>query len=422
MRPPLLELKDLEAGYAEVAALTEVSLRIGKGEFVALVGPNGSGKSTLIRALSRGLPPRQGAVLLDGADLYHLAPRAVARRIGVVPQNGSPGFPFSVLEVVLMGRSPHLGRLSLEGRRDYDIAERCLRVTDTWHLRDRSVNAVSGGEKQRVMIARALAQEPEILLLDEPTAFLDIAHQISILDLVKELNGTQGLTVLAALHDLNLASQYAQRLLMLDHGRVVADGSPGEVITPERILQVYRTQVAVRVNPLSGRPYVTLMGGAETRPAPTRSSSIHVIAGAGMGSELMERLVHLGYRVSAGVLNVEDSDQQTAERLGIDRAEEAPFSPITDEPHERNRELIRAADFVVVAPIPFGQGNLRNLEAAVEAGAAGKRVVLLDDPGIQDRDFADGAATALYEQLRLQGATVVSNTVEALGYLETEAP
>lgn len=230
----LLEIRDLAVRYDAALALEGIGFAVEAGEFVGLVGPNGSGKSTLVRAISRVLPAAAGNIALDGRDLAAMPQREVARRVAVVAQESAPAFDYSALEIVLMGRAPHLRRFAFEGARDLAVAAECLRAVHADQLAGRPVSALSGGERQRVMIARALAQEPRLLILDEPTAHLDINLQIEVMDLVRRLNAERGLTVLVVLHDLNLAAQYCHRLLLLREGRLAADGPPAEVITPSK--------------------------------------------------------------------------------------------------------------------------------------------------------------------------------------------
>jgi iron complex transport system ATP-binding protein len=214
------------------------------------------------------LPLWAGEVRLFGRPLTSLARREVARHIAVIPQTTTLFFSFSVLDVVLLGRTPHLNRWRGEQRADYDLARQSLERVDALHLQDRLVTELSGGERQRVVIARALAQEPEILLLDEPTTYLDINHQLEIFELLRQLNEEHHLTLLCVSHDLNLAAEYCRRLLLLHEGRVFAAGPPEQILTAAHIAEVYRATVDVRPNPLSGRPQVNVAARAagKTRP------------------------------------------------------------------------------------------------------------------------------------------------------------
>jgi iron complex transport system ATP-binding protein len=275
----MLQIRDLTLAYGERVALRDVSLSLARGELLGVVGPNASGKSSLIRAITNVVTPQQGEVRLDGSPVRRISQREMAQRVAVVPQNPALPEAFTALEVVLMGRTPHLGLLQSERRADWAAVRRALEQTDAWHLVDRRIGELSGGERQRVVVARALAQETPLLLLDEPTAHLDVGHQATVLELVLRLCRSDGAdsrpkAVLAVVHDLTLAAQYCDRLAMLSEGCLVALGSPQEVLTPQVLASVYRTQVSVFPHPLTGRPVVTpAVNGAVAGGQVVRGSS-----------------------------------------------------------------------------------------------------------------------------------------------------
>jgi iron complex transport system ATP-binding protein len=257
----VLAAREIEVRYEanREPILSGLTLELRAGEIAGVIGPNGSGKSTLVRALSRALRPESGAVLLDDNDLYgQVSARRSAQRVGVVPQSAVVTFDFTVREIVRMGRDPHLPPRPFAGESAADerIVDEALAATGVTDLADRFATTLSGGEWQRVLLARALAQHPDVLLLDEPTAHLDIRHQWDVLALARSLAQQGGKAVLAVLHDLNLAAAFCDRLILLSQGRIVADGSPAEVLTPEYILAVYGTPVHVLAHPVSGRPYI----------------------------------------------------------------------------------------------------------------------------------------------------------------------
>jgi len=260
--PPAIEARGLVCGYEGREVLHGLDLTVSRGAFLGVLGPNGSGKSTLLRAITGARPLTAGEATLLGIPVRRAHRRRIAQRVGVVPQATGVPFEFTAREVVAMGRAPHITRLHGESERDRYAIEAALDRTDTQALRDRFVSELSGGEAQRVIIARALAQEPELLLLDEPTAFLDLNHQIDVFELLRRLNRDQGLTVLCVSHDLNLASLYCDRVILLREGRIAADGAPGDVVTTEQIREVYGAQVLVDTDTPSGRPRVTLIGGS----------------------------------------------------------------------------------------------------------------------------------------------------------------
>jgi iron complex transport system ATP-binding protein len=253
----MLTVEQLDAGYGDSLVLQGVTLAVAPGEFLGVLGPNGCGKTTLLRVLRGTLRPRRGHVRLENRDLRVIDARALARTMAYLPQDLAIDLDFTVRELALMGRSPHLSRFVSESAEDRRVAKRAMELADVLHLADRPVTALSGGERQRALIAMCLAQEPKILLLDEPTNHLDLSHQLSILDLMARLN-RDGLAVVGVFHDLNLAAEYCGRLVLMANGRVVASGSPAEVITEEAIQGVYGVQVTVERNRLSQRPHVVL--------------------------------------------------------------------------------------------------------------------------------------------------------------------
>jgi iron complex transport system ATP-binding protein len=257
-----LTIRKLSAGYGARLVLREVSLEVRGGEVVALVGPNGAGKSTLIRVVSGVLPARSGEVRLDEADLLRQSPAFRARRVAVVPQMPHLPEAFTVGDIVLMGRTPHLPLWAGESRRDCEIAWSAMTRARVQDLAERRVGELSGGEVQRVLLARALAQEPQVLLLDEPTAHLDLKHQVGVLELVRTLAREEKLAVLMTLHDLNQAAQYADRVALLQRGEIAAQGSPSEVFNAELLSRVYGVAVSVGLHPVSGTPVVLPTGAA----------------------------------------------------------------------------------------------------------------------------------------------------------------
>jgi iron complex transport system ATP-binding protein len=255
-----LEVQNISLSYNHHPVVSNLSFTLTPGELVGLIGPNGCGKTSIIKALSRVLAPRSGKVLLDGKEIICIPRSDLARQVGVVPQNPYLPETFTVSEVVLLGRNPHLGLLRSESPRDMAIAWWAMDRTGITALAERRMGELSGGERQRVTIARVLAQEPQVILLDEPTANLDICHQLEILDLIRGLCDEKNLAVLIALHDLNLATQYCHRLLMMKQGQVHAEGTPAEVMTAANIKEVYGTDSYIYPHPENNLPVVMLAG------------------------------------------------------------------------------------------------------------------------------------------------------------------
>ncbi|MDD5130497.1 MAG: ABC transporter ATP-binding protein [Candidatus Omnitrophica bacterium] len=257
----LLKIKDLSGGYYKEDVIKGLSLDVNQGDFLVIIGPNGSGKTTLLRLLTRVLPSNKGEIYYNDANIVRMNLKEFCRKIAFVSQDISTGFSFTVMELVLMGRIPHLKRLQYETKKDIEIAREKLHLTDTLSLKDKRIDELSAGERQRVVIARALAQEPELLFLDEPTAHLDIGHQVQTLDLLKKLNRKNNLTIVMILHDLNLASAYSNRIVLLDKGIIFKEGSPEEVLTYQNIEAVYKTLVLVNNNSVTGKPNIVLVPG-----------------------------------------------------------------------------------------------------------------------------------------------------------------
>ena len=249
-----LQLRNVTLAYDRRLVLENISFGLQQGELLGLVGPNGCGKSTLIKGITRVLPLRAGHIFIDKRDIATLGTIELARLVAVVPQGPVLPEAFTAFEVVIMGRTPHLGLLRHESRSDVEIAMHAMKMTKTEHLADRRVGELSGGERQRLTIARALTQKPEIILLDEPTAHLDINFQVETLDLISSLCKEDRLTAMAALHDLNLAAQYCDRIIMLNNAGIHAEGSPKDVITVENVREVYDAEVCITPHPLNDLP------------------------------------------------------------------------------------------------------------------------------------------------------------------------
>jgi iron complex transport system ATP-binding protein len=255
----MLEINNLSCGYYKELVLRDIDLTINSGEIVGIIGPNGSGKTTLLRAITRLVKPRNGEIFFEGKNIWQMSFRKLAQTVAVVSQQIEPA-PMKVEDFILLGRIPYYESFQfLETERDTDIAGRCMEITDTLQFKNRSMEEMSGGERQLVFIAKALAQEPKLLLLDEPTSHLDITHQVKILDLIKRLNKEFGLTVMMVLHDLNLASEYCQKIALFSEGRIYKLGAPQDVLQYQIIEDVYKTVVVVEKNPISKKPFVMII-------------------------------------------------------------------------------------------------------------------------------------------------------------------
>ncbi|MFA5099855.1 MAG: ABC transporter ATP-binding protein [Candidatus Omnitrophota bacterium] len=257
----LLSIENICGGYGRKNVVNNISLDVNEGDVLGLIGPNGSGKTTLLRLATRILQPHEGSILFRQKNIYTMHLKEFCRNVAFVAQDIGTNFSFTVMEIVLMGRIPHLKRMQFETKKDIQIAEDALQVTASLHLKDKMIDELSAGERQRIIIARAIAQEPRLLFLDEPTSHLDIGHQIQILDLLKKLNREQNVTIVMVQHDLNLAGCYCNRIALLDSGTVYKQGTPEGVLTYQNIEAVYKTIVLVNENPITKKPNIVLVPG-----------------------------------------------------------------------------------------------------------------------------------------------------------------
>jgi len=415
--PSIIRMESVDFRYPKRHIFSGLSLSLEEGEVLGLIGPNSSGKTTLLKLMDGLLQPSRGKIFLGEKDLRQIPRSQVAQMIAVVPQTMEVPFSFTVGEIVLMGRAPYLTRFGWEKQKDLDITREAMALTDVAGLEDRIFWELSQGEKQRVLIARALAQEPRVILLDEPTSHLDINHQVEINELIRRLNLQRKLTVLHISHDLNLAGEYCHRIVLLHRGSVFSIGTPSQVLTEENIRRVYETTVLVEKNPLSGSPRVTLIGRAKMeKPGPQKA--VHLICGEGSGVDSARRLLLRGYRVSLGVLNIGDTDQKIGKTLGLAMALEEPFSSISDRAMQENRNLIAKADLVLVERFHIGPGNLVNLQAALEVLEEGKKMIVLENN--LEYDFTGGEAKAHYRRLKEKGAVFIPDHSRLLEEVEKQ--
>lgn len=394
----VLSVGNLNFSINGIEILKNVSFRISKGEFTGLIGPNGAGKTTLLKCLN-GLNKPEGRVDIMGKSLNSIGDRKIAREIALMHQNTTIGFAFPALEVVLMGRYPYLRRMQWESGEDYKIARKNMEFTNTLEFENQVIDHVSGGERQRVLFAKTLTQTTDIILLDEPTANLDITHQEQIFRYSKELC-SEGKTVIAAVHDLKIASRYCTRLILMSKGEIVADGIPEEVLTTDNLSKVYGVNALVYRNRLTGLLDIYISGeDAQTK----RDVKIHVIGGGGSASGVIRQLFDNGYTVTAGVFSPADSDLHCAEVFGLERVVCQPFSDIGEDAGVRNDEFVRKADITILCDMPFGRQNIRNLISAAHS----QKLVIIEDDIPEGRDFTGGDALKLYSELR-KSATVTT--------------
>ncbi|WP_435185281.1 heme ABC transporter ATP-binding protein [Halobellus sp. EA9] len=416
MSDPLVSIEDLRVAFGSLTVLDGIDATVGPGSFVGLVGPNGAGKTTLLRTLNGTVSPDSGTVSVAGERIADLSSRAASRLVATVPQDTIVAFEFDVRQIIEMGRNPHRSRFGGWSRADAEAVERALDRADVREFVDRSITTLSGGERQRVLLARALAQETPLLLLDEPTASLDINHQVRTLELLRRLVA-DGKTAITAIHDLNLAAHYCDELLLLSDGKVAAQGPPEAVLTERALEDTFDANAVVSRHPVTGSVYVTALPDGKPvdgtdRSEPTgrdseRPGRVHVIGGGGTAARLLYVLDAAGYEVTIGALNEGDTDTETARSIGLDPVTVEPFAGVDPETRAAVERRIDAADCVVVADVEIGTGNLPNLRAATAAD----RVVLVEDRPFDERNYVGEEAAGVYEPLRERARTVESKDV-----------
>ena len=256
----IITINKLDWAYGKHKILDNINLTIYEGGIYGIIGPNGSGKTTLLKNIACCLAPKKNSIYLADKDITHFSNRSLAKEISYVPQNTDLEFDISVMDIVLMGRSPYIKRFQSESSNDIEVAEHAMKATNTWHLRDKNINMVSGGERQRAIIARALAQETNIMLLDEPVSQLDLHHQLEIMDILKRLSIENKVTVIMSIHDLNIAAQFCDRLVLMDNGKIFNEGIPNDIIKEDIVYSVYGVKAIVMKNPVTGTPHLIPYG------------------------------------------------------------------------------------------------------------------------------------------------------------------
>ncbi|WP_254523632.1 ATP-binding cassette domain-containing protein [Natrinema caseinilyticum] len=391
--PATISIDDCTRSFGDLPVLENVSLTVEPGTFVGLVGPNGAGKTTLLRAISGAIEPDSGRVTIDGVDVHEVSSQASSRLVSVVPQDTSLSFSFPVRDVVEMGRHPHRSRFSPPTDVDRAAVERALERTRTAAFADRPIDEISGGQRQRVVLARAMAQETPALLLDEPTASLDISHQVETLELVRELVD-DGRTVVAAIHDLDLAARYCDRLVLLADGSICRDGAPSTVLTSETLADSFDANAVVTPNPVTGGETVTALADPrETEALPNR---VHVLGSGSAAAGVVARLEAAGPEVTLGPVSSGDAAAETARSLEIEAIETEPFTRLSSEDRTAAARSVRKADVTVLADLVLGAGNQTILDALEETDA----LVVVETRPLSERNFAGTAARTRYGACR----------------------
>ena len=353
---PMLDVSDLAVSFGDQSVVSGVDFSVDRGSLVGLVGPNGAGKTTVLRAVKGTLDPDRGTVSVDGEPISDRSAKAVSRLVASTPQGTALSFDFSVRQTVEMGRTPHLGRFDRMDEGDRRAVETAMERASVTQFADRPFTSLSGGERQRVLLARALAQETPVLLLDEPTASLDINHAVRTLELVRALVN-DGKTAVAAIHDLNLAARYCDELVLLAGGGIRAAGPPADVLTSDTLRDAFDAETLVTTQPGTDAPLVTPLSERESV-----ARLIHVVGTGKPAAATVSKLVRTGCRVSVGVVPAGDVAAERATELDCEAVTVPAFAGIDDAARQHAIDLAAAADAVVIAG-EAGDGNSPVIEA-----------------------------------------------------------
>ncbi|MFX1450154.1 MAG: ABC transporter ATP-binding protein [Promethearchaeota archaeon] len=408
-----VKVSNLDFYYGTIPALKNISFKVEEGEFLGIIGPNGSGKTTLLKVINKFLKPKSGEILIDGVDLTFFKLKDLATVMAYVPQETSLNFDFTAYEVALMGRNPYLGKFDTESEEDYWVVSKIFNLTKCEKIANRNFNDLSGGEKQKIIFSRALVQEPKILLLDEPTTHLDIYNQIEYMELLKKFQKNEGLTIIMVIHDLNLAAQYCDRLILMSEGGIYSEGSVENVLTEDNIKSVFNIDVIMHKSYITDSihivPYLRFI--KETHP-----TRIHIICGGGSGAKILH--LFKNFKVSVGVLNSADSDHEVASLYNYQIVTEKPFSPISLESYNKLLKVLEEVEYVIFCNFPIGRGNLKNLECILEID---KKIIIYEETDIELRDFTDGKAKKLYEELKKRpNVQIFTEITEIFKFIESE--
>lgn len=364
MKKAFLEAQSLSAGYGSTVVLDGLSFPVYRGELLTLIGPNGGGKSTLLRTLARQLTPLGGSVLLDGAELVGIPAPELARRLSVLLTDRVSPERMTCAEVVSTGRYPYTGRLGILSQEDWAKVDEAMALLHVEHLANRPFAQLSDGQRQRVLAARALCQDPELLLLDEPTSYLDVRHKLELLDLLRTLARERNLAVVLSLHELDLAQRASDRLLCVRAGKAVLWGTPEEVFTPDHICALYDL-------PPGG--YDPNLGSFELSAVPG-APRVFVIGGGGLGIPVYRKLRREGIPFAVGVLHENDLDYPVARALAAEVVTERAYEPIGEAALKHAEALLEGCELLICCPERFGSGNRGNARL-LEQGRPGLRCI-----------------------------------------------
>ena len=411
--PSVIHAEKVSYKINERYIIQDINFKVEKGEFISIIGPNGAGKTTLMKCLANNLK-YQGKILLNEKPIESYSMKEKAQVMGVVPQEYNLPFNFKVHEIITMGRNPYVTKKRNLYTSDQRVVEMSMHQTNTYEYKDRYYNSLSGGEKQRVITARALAQEPEILLLDEFTSNLDIHNQLEILELIYDLNRLKGMTVISVMHDLNMASRFSDKIMLMIDGKI-EQFEPVKTVMQEKVLsKAYKMDMIIRENKILNRYEVIPLRVKTDKKI--KNIHIHIVSGGGTGEYILEKLFSMGYQMSCGVLAEGDSDIDVCRSLQIDYISDDPFNAFGETSICSNREKMRQADKIILTDVPFGRNNLINLKMIEELNDT--PIIILH--GV-NRDYVHGEADALLEKLvKRDNVSVAMNLDQLFKLLEDE--
>ncbi len=364
---PVLDIQNLSVGYKKIPVLNSVNLSFGKGIFVSLLGPNGAGKTTLLKTLAGLLSPVRGMVLVNGKNIADYKRTELAGIIAVVlTEKVSPGL-FSVVEFVAQGRYPHTDFFGRLQKKDLDVVSSALEMVNATELANRQLANLSDGERQKVYLARALAQEPEVIILDEPTMHLDLKHRMDVMSILRKMCMEKGITIIASLHDVDIASKISDCVALVKNGAVTGIGPPEKSLSGNAVAELYDFDDA-NFNPALGS--IEFCGNG-------RRGKVFVAAGMGTGAVLYRLLVKKGFQITTGVLHTNDLDYYVAESLGADCVAQTPMEPVSEDLFNMAAALVKEADYIIDAGFPVGGQNQLNAELIAYALTQGKQVFTL---------------------------------------------
>ena len=403
----IINVENLYYNVENFKILENLNFSIKKGEFVSIIGPNGAGKTTLLKCLSDNLS-YSGSVKLKEKNIKEYDKKEKAKIISVVPQEYSLPFNFKVIDIIKMGRNPYRNiKYNKSSENNKNLVYRAMIDTNTYELRDRFYNSLSGGEKQRVITARALAQDTDVMYLDEVTSSLDMHHELEIIELIYRINRERGKTVVSIMHDLNMASRFSDRILFLNNGIVVDYNTPEKVFNYDNLSKAYNMEMIIKNNKLLN--YKEVIPIRVNRNIKNKTSKIHIICGGGTGEYIIEKLYSEKYQLSCGIIHEGDSDVNVCKSLDIKYITARPFSEFSSKSVEENKNEVEKSDIIVITDVPIGKYNISNLEILKKF--KDKKIIILHN---SDRDFIEGRADSIIEKIKRWKGTFYAKNLDEL--------